>query len=268
MRHYSQSAAPALACALAILSLPAYAEESRAALNELSFGGYYSKGDYGQGADTSILYFPLSYTRHLGHWNLQLSVPRLEISGAGNVLVNVGGLGRDDVGLLQEDVSQTQRGMGDTLISATYQLPALSENAPFIDLGFEVKLPTADENKGLGTGAHDYGLQMDLYQQWGKTTLFATLGHRFRGTSSLYSDMEDSTFVSLGFTRPLAQRWSGGLIYDFREAASSNSGETHELLPYVSWALSSQWTLMGYAVKGFTQDSADRAVGLQVNYRW
>lgn len=267
MRHYPFPVS-ALSCAFAVLSVPVHAEESRAALNELSIGGYYSTGDYGQNMDTSILYFPVSYTRTMGHWNLQVSVPRLEISGAGNVLVNVGGLGRDDFDSLQGTASHTQRGMGDTLLSATYQMPALSPRAPFIDLGLELKLPTADENKGLGTGAYDYGLHVDLYQQWGQTTLFATLGYKFRGTSTLFNEMQDSAFVSLGFTRPLAERWSGGVIYDFREAASSNSRETHELLPYVSWAMGAQWTLMGYAVKGFTQDSADRAIGVQINYRW
>ncbi|MCB1664540.1 MAG: transporter [Pseudomonadales bacterium] len=267
MRYYFNSVS-VLGSALLVLAMPARAEESNATLNEFSLGGYYSKGDYGQSIDTSIRYFPFSYTRTVGHWNLQASVPRLEISGAGNVLVNVGGLGRDEFDSVQGVASQTQRGLGDTTLSATYQMPAFSSSAPFIDLGFEIKAPTADENKGLGTGAYDYGLHVDLYQQWGQTTLFGTLGYKWRGTSTLFSEMQDSAFVSLGFTRPLAPRWSTGLIYDFREAASANSGETHELLPYLSWAVASQWTLMGYVVKGFTEDSADRAVGIQLNYRW
>lgn len=267
MRYFLNSV-PALACVLPVIAVPACAEESNATLNELSLGGYYSKGDYGQIIDTSIRYFPFSYTRTFGHWNLQASLPHLEISGAGNVLVNVGGLGRDEIDLSQNFTSQTQSGLGDTTLSATYQMPAMSSRAPFIDLGAEIKAPTADESKGLGTGAYDYGLHVDLYQQWGQTTLFGTLGYKWRGTSTLFREMQDSAFVSLGFTRPLAQRWSTGLIYDFREAASANSGETHELLPYLSWAVASQWTLMAYVVKGFTEDSADRAIGIQLNYRW
>ena len=131
-----------------------------------------------------------------------------------------------------------------------------------------MKIPTANEDKGLGTGAYDYGLQLDAYQQLGQTTLFATIGYKLRGNSDLFNRMSDSGFVSLGFARPMSERISAGVIYDFREAASSTSGETHELLPYVSWALDNEWTLMSYAVKGFTQDSADIAVGLQLNYRW
>lgn len=243
--------------------------ESQAPSNDLSFGAYYSKGDYGQTLDTSIYYFPLSYERSFGNWNLQASVPYLEISGAGNVLVNVGGVGREELEVLDNPLATgSNRGVGDTVLSATYQLPALGNLSPFFDLGLEVKIPTANEDKGLGTGAYDYGVQLDAYQQVGQTTLFATLGYKIRGKSDLFSSMTDSGFVSLGFARPLSEKFSAGVIYDFREAASSASGETHEILPYVSWALANEWTLMSYVVKGFTEDSADIAVGVQLNYRW
>ena len=251
------------------MSAHAQQSESLSPQNELSIGAYYSRGDYGQTLDTSIYYLPVSYKRSFGNWNVQASVPYLEISGAGNVLVNVGGVGREELEVLDNPAaSSNNRGVGDSVLSATYQMPAFSSAAPFIDLGFEVKVPTANKDKGLGTGAYDYGLQVDAYQQLGQTTLFATLGYKIRGKSDLFSQMTDSGFVSLGFTRPLNERFSAGVIYDFREAASSTSGETHEVLPYISWAIANEWTLMSYIVKGFTQDSADIAVGMQLNYRW
>jgi len=251
------------------ISVNAQQTESKAPSNDLSLGAYYSKGDYGQTLDTSIYYFPFSYGHSLGNWNLQASVPYLEISGADNILVNVGGVGREDLEILDTPaVSSSNRGVGDTVLSASYQLPSNSNTAPFFDFGFEVKLPTADENMGLGTGAYDFGMQLDTYQQLGQTTLFATLGYKFRGQSDLFSSMTDSAFVSLGFSRPWSERVSAGVIYDFRESASSSSGETHEVLPYISWAIANQWTLMSYVVKGFTVDSADIAVGVQLNYRW
>lgn len=253
------------------IAMGAHAQQSasQAPSNDLSFGAYYSKGDYGQTLDTSIYYIPFSYKRSFDNWSFQASVPYLEIAGAGNVLVNVGGVGREELEVLDNPAaSSNNRGVGDTVLSATYQMPAFSNTAPFFDLGFEVKIPTANEDKGLGTGAYDYGLQLDAYQQLGQTTLFATLGYKIRGKSDLFSSMTDSGFVSLGFSRPLSERLSAGVIYDFREAASNNSSETHEVLPYVSWAIANEWTLMSYVVKGFTQDSADFAVGVQLNYRW
>lgn len=235
-----------------------------------SVGAYYSTGDYGQGIDTSIYYFPFSYDFNAANWNFKVAVAHMQVSGLGNVLVNVGGIGRNDTDAVidQNLQSTTTKGVGDTVLTATYQLPALSTSAPFIDLGFEVKLPTADENKGHGTGEADYGVQVDLYQLLGDNTLFATAGYKFRGQSILFSEMVDSAYVSLGVVRPFNDRWSYGLIYDYREAASLSSVETHELLPFVSWIPAPRWTLMCYISKGFTRDSADIAVGTQLSYRW
>lgn len=245
------------------------AQEAPPLRNTFSTGGYYSTGDYGLNDDTSIYYIPFSYERSVGNWNLQASVPHIQISGYGNVLVNVGGVGRSEFNVFEEDLqTTTARGVGDTVLSATYQVPSYEGNSVFFDIGFEVKLPTADEYKGHGTGEVDYGLQIDAYKLFGATTVFSTLGYRFRGQSALFDQMADSAFASLGVSQPINERWSYGLIYDFREAASDTSGETHEVLPYLLWAPSRVWSVMLYTAKGFTEDSADVALGAQLGYRW
>ncbi len=243
--------------------------EASPARHNLSVGGYYSSGDYGESQETTIRYLPVSYDYTVSNWNLKIAVPYLEVSGAGNVLVNVGGIGGGDLSGLEASVdSSTSSGRGDTVVSATYQFPSFAQGLPFIDFGLEVKIPTADEKKALGTGKADYGLQLDLYQLLGNSTLFATAGYKFRGKSTLFNEMSDSAYVSFGFSRPFSQNWSYGLIYDYREAASETSKETHELLPYLSWLPAPGWSLMSYAVKGFTRDSADYALGMQLGYRW
>jgi len=257
---------------LAILALHGtvgHTQEAPAARNNLGLGAYYSTGDYGLEDDTSILFLPVSFERSIGNWNLQIATGHLQISGYGNVLVNVGGVGRNEFVELDETIgTSTSRGVGDTVLSATYQWPGDGQSGVFLDIGVEVKLPSADENKGHGTGELDYGGQVDVYKLLGRTTVFSTLGYKFRGKSTLFDQMTDSAFVSLGFSQPVNERWSYGLIYDFREAASATSGETHELLPYVSWAPAQSWSLMLYAAKGFTIDSPDVAVGLQLGRRW
>lgn len=255
--------------ATAFYSPSSGAQEAPVLLNNIATGAYYSTGDYGLSDDTSIYFIPVSYERSVGNWNLQVSAAHLQISGYGNVLVNVGGVGRNEFVELEEDQrTTTTRGMGDTVLSATYQWPTYAENAAFVDIGFEVKLPTADEYAGHGTGEMDYGVQLDVYKLLGSTTLFATIGYKFRGQSTLFDQMTDSAFVSLGLSRPLGERWSYGVIYDFREAASTSSGETHEVLPYLSWAPNQTWSVMFYTAKGFTQDSPDIAAGAQLGYRW
>ena len=260
-----------LLLALCLGNLPALAQQAQdpqpAASHNIIGGYYYSKGDYDQDADTTIHYFPFSYDVTVSGWNLKASLAHLQVSGIGNVLVNVGGVSNDD-SLDPPREPGTWRGLGDTVLSATYQLPARSASGPFVDIGFEVKIPTADEDKGLGTGATDYGVQVDLYQMMGRTTWFGTAGYRFRGSSSAFARLRDSSYVSLGFSRPASDTWSYGLIYDFREAGSASSHETHELLPFVSLTPTPHWTLMTYVARGFTPDSPAIAIGAQLGYRW
>ena len=248
----------------------------------LSAAAYYSKGDYGQGADTSIYYFPLSYELAGERWRFEATVPFVEISGQGNVLVNIGGVGRGaddpifDPGFT-DAAAVSANGLGDSIFSLSYQMDALYAGGPFMDITAELKYPSADEDKGLGTGEPDYAFQLDLFQLFGDSTAFSTLGYRVRGETALFPDLQDSWFLTLGFMRPVSNRWlqekiegewSFGLIYDYRERASQFSKETHELVPYVSWSPHSDWTLMTYLVKGFTRDSADIAVGSQLSYRF
>lgn len=244
--------------------------------NTLSFGGYYSRGDYGAESDSYVTYLPLTWEHSRSPWRFNVTVPWLKISGPGNVLVNTGGVSRPerpDVPDATEPARVRDSGPGDIVLMATWEAPAWSVDGPFVDLGVEVKLPTADETRGLGTGATDTGVQVDLYQEFGNATTFATLGHRWRGASEWFEGLRDTWWLSLGFSRPWMQdigtgEWSWGVIYDYREAASSFSVETHEVLPYLTWSPDQRWTVMSYVATGFTRDSADQAIGLQLSWRW
>jgi hypothetical protein len=223
---------------------------------------YVSKGFYAQELPTYVRYVPYTHEVSIPGWRFKASVSALEIDGPGNVLVDIGSVGRESTSLVAE------RGMGDLVLSSTYELPALGNNLPFFDITVDLKLPTADENRGLGTGRPDAGIQLDAYQTSGALTLFGSIGYRYRHRSPVFEGLNDSANLSLGLSLPLSDSWQSGLIYDFRQAASEFSGETHELLPYLSWTPSNPWSLMFYVVKGFTEDSADRAMGVQLTRRW
>ncbi len=254
--------------AMGSASLPA----AQAPQHNLSLAGYYSRGDYGLAHDTSIRYLPLSYEYRLEGWRVGVTVPYLRIDGPGDVLVNVGGVSRPGDDPLPRQGRVTSDGVGDVLVNLTRELPALWDGGPFVDVGVELKLPTADASRGLGTGEPDGALQFDIYHSIGRSSLFATLGRRFRSDSEYFRGLRDSFFVSLGFNRPWpgqeASRWRYGLIYDFREQASTQSTDTHELLPYLSWSPGRHWTVTGYGGTGFSRDSADLAAGLQLSYEW
>lgn len=251
---------------------PAVAAEEPS--HDVTVAAYYSQGDYGENADTTIHYVPISYEYRQSGWRFGFTAPYLRIAGPGNVLVNAGGVrrpGQEPSWPVDQRVSAD--GAGDVLLNLTRELEPLWRDGPFVDLGLELKLPTADARKGLGTGEVDVAAQIDLYQMLGEATVFATLGRRFRAKSEWFHGLRDSNYLSLGFSRPWpgqgrSGQWRYGTIYDYREAVSALSVETHELLPYLSWSPTPRWTLMGYTAAGFTRDSPDFAVGLQLNYQW
>jgi len=253
-----------VALSVLMASSQALAQTDSQITHTLSLGSYFNSGDYGEAIDTEILYFPLTYDLQVNNWRFRLLVPHLQVEGLGNVLINVGGVTR----AFATDEVTSSRGLGDIVASATYQFEAPTENGPFIDISLDVKVPTADEDKSLGTGEYDYGVQVDIAQALSTFTVFGTLGYRFRGKSVMFAGLKDSPFVQLGVARRLNETWTTGVFYDFRAAASQFSGETHELLPYLSWSPNPKWSVTGFAGWGFTEDSPDYSMFARLSYSW
>lgn len=230
----------------------------------VSLASYFSSGDYGEDPDTDILYFPVSYSAKQGKWAAQLTVPHLQVEGVGNVLVNIGGVNRAVAGNRRESNS----GVGDSTLALTYQMDPLSDTSPFIDFRLDVKIPTANREKGLGTGETDYSAQVDISQNYGNSVLFGTFGYMFRGKTDFYAGLANSAYVQLGIAKPFATQWNVGIFYDFREPASTFSPEIHELVPYFSYQISERWVFTGLTAFGFTEASAGTAVLGQISYSW
>tara|TARA_B110000858_G_scaffold198526_1_gene266248 strand:- start:10779 stop:11594 length:816 start_codon:yes stop_codon:yes gene_type:complete len=249
---------------LGVYGVSVYAQDYNDLKQSVSLATYFSSGDYGEPEDTDILYFPLSYSANKGKWGAQLTVSQLRVEGIGNVLVNIGGVNRAVAGNQRERNS----GIGDSTLAFTYQMDPFSETSPFIDFRLDVKIPTADRNKGLGTGEADYSAQVDISQYYGNSVFFGTFGYTFRGKTDFYAGLDNSAYAQFGVARPLAAQWNIGIFYDFREPASTFSPEIHELVPYFSWQLSNSWSFTGMAAFGFTDASTGSSVLGQISYSW
>src|SRR3546814_2569212 len=83
-----------------------------------------------------------------------------------------------------------------------------------VALGARAKLATADETRGLGTGANDYGVSVDLYRSIGATVLFAGAGHDWLGDSPrIQADTQPRASVGLSHR---AGRGQWGLKHEQR----------------------------------------------------
>lgn len=229
----------------------------------------YSSGDYGDESTTDIIYVPFTVKYQNDFSAFKLTVPYISISTEGDVV----GSGSDVVVLENGNEttgeSETNSGLGDTSFSATYFLYEGSDESPaipMIDLIGKIKIPTADEEKGLGTGEYDYYFQTDLTWIVGmKTAVFTTLGYKIYGDPEEY-DLNNVFYGSLGGAYQIKKGLSTGLIYDTRQASTDSGTATSEVTVYVSKKFGEKYKTLLYGVKGFSDGSADYGIGLTLSY--
>lgn len=224
-------------------------------------GAEYSKGDYGQDIETSI--FAVSFTAkyEVGRWTLRASVPWLSIDGPSNVLVADSG----GVVLPGTGERRTDSGLGDLVLGAAY-LVMVGPDAPFmLDLGGKVKLPTADEDKGLGTGETDYSLQAEAFKPMGAFTPFATLGYRSYGDPP-DQELKNALYGSLGATYRYSAQTTVGGAYDFRERIVDGGARLSEISAFLSHRVRSDLRVQVYAVFGLADASPDAGAGVTASY--
>ena len=115
-------------------------------------------GDYYVGFDAGYL---------TGSYNTALDSDRYSFQFIGGYLASTYDLSVSVPYLVQHDeAGYTNTGIGDVLVQIGHTLRSGQPDGFSLDDSVMVKLPTADESKGLGTGQLDVGLFMDIGHQW------------------------------------------------------------------------------------------------------
>ncbi|MBB5517792.1 transporter [Amphiplicatus metriothermophilus] len=250
--------------AAGVLALGAPAAMAQSGWNEFSLatGFEYTTGDYGADVDTDILYVPVTAIFETARFQLKATVPYLRIEGPGAVIGGPEG-GGVIIGPGGPGVT-TQSGLGDVIVSATYNLYPRSGGAlPYVELTAKAKLPTADEDRGLGTGKTDVTVQADIFRSFGPLTPFAMVGYRFRGDPEGF-DLENSFLASGGAVLKMSDRFSVGGVFDYREAATVFSEDSREISPFIAFKPAENVTVNAYGVFGLSDGSPDTGGGLQI----
>lgn len=234
----------------------------------LGIGADYSTGDYGSDTTTKILSIPVSARYATGDWTFKASLPWVRVEGDANVvpglgsLLNLNPIGRgrgNSGGGTTAPTSGTTSGIGDLRLAATYAIPL--QGSWGVDLTGNVKVATADEDKGLGTGANDYGAAIDAYRSVGTaTTLFGGVGYTVLGDSD-YIEVDSVFNGNVGVSQKLGNS-SVGVMYDYREPTSEASDDRSEVTGFYSFPTSDTSKMQLYATKGLTDGSPDWGAGV------
>lgn len=265
MKRSAVFVAPVLAAGLLVAGM-AHAADGLS----LGVGVDYTSGDYGTETTTKILSVPLSAKYTTGDWSFKASVPWMRVEGDANVVPGLGlienlnplGRGRGNSGGgggTDAPTSGTTSGMGDLRLAATYAIPM--EGNWGVDLTANAKIATADEDKGLGTGANDYGAAIDVYRSVGEaTTLFGGVGYTALGESD-YIEVDSVLNGNIGVSQKVGEN-SIGAMYDYRQPTSEAADDRSEVTGFFSFPTSETSKMQLYATKGLTDGSPEWGAGL------
>ncbi len=261
--------------AAALLCLPAFAY----AQGELTLGlGFnYSSGDYGTSTTTKIVSIPFSVRYDVGRLSLKATVPYLRITGSSAVVPGIGavsntnprargrGAGVAPTAPVPASAESTESGLGDTVLAATYTVLYDSASKFGVDVTGKVKVATADADKGLGTGEHDAGVQVDAYKTYDRTTVFGGIGYMMLGSSG-FIQLDNVWSANLGASYQLSSSDSVGASFDWREAASPSGSAQREIMGFWTRKFDRNWKAQVYGLKGFSDGSPDWGFGASAAY--
>jgi hypothetical protein len=228
----------------------------------------YSVGDYGTGKDTTIVYVPFTFgVRPIDTLWISLTVPWIYQSSE-NVVVTGGGVAvrkKDGGKFARSERSTSESGLGDLLLKISYVILDEREFVPEIMPYLKIKFPTADSDRGLGTGEFDETIGVDLSKRLvDRLYVYLTLSYTFIGDPpgtdfrnsfgwsvgpayslgplSLFAFLEGSTAISPGESDPLELRV--GAEYRLTKALKFTGAVSRGLSDgSADWGLSGGFTL-------------------------
>lgn len=223
----------------------------------------YTTGDYGDEEDTEIFYVPLTLKRYFDSGDAALTVPYLRVESGGEGVIVDGrpqGTGGGD--------TESADGLGDLVLKGRYYALQQRGAWPYVDLTAKVKLPTADEDKGLGTGEPDYGLGVELMRRIGKEFYgFFDVGYTFIGDPSGV-DYNNQWAWDVGAGWQLAPAFLASVFYEEREAIVDGSPTARSVFFAGDLRVTPQVNLNGLVEFGLSDGAPDYGVTAGTGYRF
>lgn len=246
----------AVALAAGLGSAVALAQSSAEGVWTASLGTDYAVGYYGASTATRIWSHALGMRYEHGAWLARLTVPYLSVDGPARVV-------GDGVGGVASPVAtarQTQSGPGDVVAAVSYALALPQGEGWLLDVTGKIKFATADAAKGLGTGARDSTVQLDVARGLGPWSLFGSAGWRYMGDPA-WADFRNPWIFSAGFSRALGAATRLGVAMDYRQRLLPDAAPLAELSVFGSYRLDARHRLQAYVVRGLANGSPQWAVG-------
>jgi hypothetical protein len=279
----SKTAVGLLALA-ATIALP-YLAQAEEFPYSAGLGFEFSSGKYGTSTRTDAVYAPLTITASpVDRLGLSLEIPFVYQSN-GNVLSSIaaggmqsrtmkqlaagmGGATGSGAGMTSTSATgthQSESGLGDITLKVGYILLPEKDNLPQIRPMVFVKFPSADQNKGLGTGEFDEGFSVEASKWFGDWNPFAEAGYTVQGKSSQLP-LKNYLAYNAGVGYQVADNFRPILLVKGSSAPAEGASSLLEFRLKLKYQFTTRTGMEGYLAKGVTTNSPDYGTGLSVFY--
>ena len=244
----------------------------------VSLGFDFASGDYGTGQTTESTRIPLTigyasndrldfelvipyiYQNNDSTVNLGgIRFPRHDSGMADAGTGGMGGTGGMDGGTVTSNDSQS--GLGDSSLTAGYILRHETESTPMFRPLVYVKMPTGDEDKGLGSGAFDFGGGLSVGKGFGDWFTYVEAMYVVPGTTSSFNPEDYWTYL-MSASYSLTERLAYGVDLAGATAAFDGGDDALYVEFNVNYWTSQQGSIGGYVAKGLSDSTADYMIGL------
>jgi hypothetical protein len=235
----------------------------------VSIGGTYSEGTYGTDKTTQVYYMPLTTSYQNGMFSASATVPYLKIDSEGsftwtqggavpttNPITNTNNVTTFPSSSTTSSSSTQTEGLGDVVLNIGYTFVPAS--GLYLKTSAIMKVATADETKGLGTGENDYSAQVDIYKMIGNAYIYVSAGYTLVGDTNT-TDFNNVAYGSAALGYNFTKSFAGGINYSHRQAQVTNADDTQTASTYFSYKLGKTTKATLSYAKGLSDTAADNS---------
>jgi hypothetical protein len=247
----------------------------------------YSSGSYGTDSRTNILYAPITVRRIFRDGDISLTIPFVSISGTGVVRL-VGGAptrtssatatpvgalvagpgGGKGPGASPLSSSTTDSGLGDIIVRGRYFLIEESDMVPLVAITGRVKVPTADADRGLGTGEFDEGAGVELTKSLADRWLaYLAGGYNIIGDAP-GTNFNNQWWYDVGIGYDVTDNLHMSVFYEEYRALVDTVNNARDLLTLANYAVDDTVHLTGSLLVGLSNGAPNYGLGGGVRFRF
>lgn len=219
----------------------------------------YDTGKYGARDRTDSIYIPFTLKRYYREGDLSATVPLLRQSSKGQV-TRVGGKPVRAAKGSGTAVNSSESGLGDIMVRGTFTIARDGPKSFDLAAAGKLKLPTANENKGLGTGEMDQGTGLEFGKELSPgLTLLADGYYTIIGDPD-GTDYNNELSLDIGFNKALDQDLSLTVLYATQSAMLDGNADPREISGTLDYKSADGNHYFGGLLLGLSDGSPD--VGL------